>query len=166
MTVIAGLTEDTFLDPQCLRVYRSQRDTLCLELGPDVHEEINVRRAFPLDDPGRFIGLMAVDGTELGMVEDIDDLDAASREVLALELSKIYFLPVITAIDKIVEEYGVVEADIDTTSGPRHIEIRQIRRNIRLLPNNRALIEDADGNRYELRERERLPRLTRDILGL
>ena len=49
MTVIARLTEDAFLDPQCLRVYRSQRDILCLELGSDVHEEINVRRAFPLD---------------------------------------------------------------------------------------------------------------------
>ena len=166
MSVIAGLTADAFLDPTQTRVYRSNRDVLSLELGSDVHEEINARRAFPLDDPKRYIGFTASDGSELGMLEAIDSLDSASRQVLEAELSKVYFLPVITAIDTIDEEYGIVEADVQTSSGPRHIEIRQIRRNIRLLPRNRALIEDAEGNRYELRERHRLPRLTRDILGL
>ena len=161
-----ALTFDAFLDPAKLRIFRSERDVLCVELDSEVHEEINVRRAFPLDDPGRYIGLSAADSTEFGMVEDVQRLDAASRQVLEDELEKVYFLPIIVAIDNIDEQFGIVEADVETSSGPRHIEIRQIRRNIRLLSNNRALIEDAEGNRYELRERHRLPRLTRDILGL
>ena len=166
MSVHEALTYDAFLDPAKLRIYRSDRDVLCLALDSEVHEEINVRRAFPLDDPGRYIGLTAADSTELGMVQDVEHLDAASRNVLDVELAKVYFLPVITAVDNIEEHFGIVEADVETSSGPRHIEIRQIRRNIRLLSDNRALIEDAEGNRYELRDRHRLPRLTRDILGL
>ncbi|MCH7790062.1 MAG: DUF1854 domain-containing protein, partial [Acidobacteria bacterium] len=61
---------------------------------------------------------------------------------------------------------GVVYADVETSSGPRQLEIRQIRTNIRLLSKNRALIEDVEGNRYELRDWGRLPKLTREILGL
>ena len=55
---------------------------------------------------------------------------------------------------------------METSSGPRELEIRGIRSNIRLLSKNRALIEDVEGNRYELRDWERLPKLTREILGL
>lgn len=166
MSVNEALSFGAFLDPAKLRIYRSERDVLCMALDSEVHEEINVRRAFPLDDPGRYIGVTAADSTELGMVETVEHLDATSRNVLDVELAKVYFLPVITSVDNIEEQFGIVEADVETSSGPRHIEIRQIRRNIRLLSDNRALIEDAEGNRYELRDRHRLSRLTRDILGL
>ena len=89
-----------------------------------------------------------------------------SRRVLDGELSKIYFLPVITDITSIGEDHAVLHADVETSSGPRHLEVRQIRTNIRLLSKNRALIQDVEGNRYELRDYAKLPKLTREILGL
>ena len=55
---------------------------------------------------------------------------------------------------------------METTRGPRRIEVRGIRANIRVLARDRALIEDTDGNRYELRDFHRLPAVTREVLGL
>ena len=158
--------QDDFLESEQVQLFRSPRGQLSLRTSWEVHEEVSVRLAFPLDAPRQFVSFFAVDGSDLGMVERVDDLEESSRQLLEEELAKTYFLPVITNIDDIVEEFGVVEANIQTTSGPRHIEIRRIRQSIRLLPRNRALIEDAAGNRYELRDRHRLPRLTRDIMGL
>ena len=81
-------------------------------------------------------------------------------------LHRTYFLPVIEGISHIREEYGVILADLETSSGPRRIEIRGYRRNVRPLSRGRVLIEDVDGNRYELRDWSRLPKRTREILGL
>ena len=154
------------VDPANVRIFRSERGGLVVRLGDEEYQELIIRRAFPLEPGNRHIGFAQPDGTELGLLEDADALDQESRELLLEELGKVYFRPVIQSISNLGEELGVVQADVETTSGPRQIEIRQIRRNIRLLSGNRALIEDVDGNRYELRDRHLLPRVTREILGL
>ena len=157
---------DYAIDPQQVRISRSERGNLVLHWRGVEYTDLDVRRAYPLEAADRFIVFFQADGPELGLLKKMADLDADSRQVLADELDKIYFRPVITRVDQIGEEFGVVEADVQTTSGPRHIEIRQIRSKIRLLSKNRALIEDADGNRYELRDWHRMPKMTREILGL
>ncbi len=165
--MVQGLDyENALLDPGELRFYRSDRGSLVMCVGEEKYRDLNIRRAFPLEETNRFIGFFLADGTELGLLEDIESLDAGSRIILENELEKIYFRPVILRIHSIGEEFGVVYMDTETSSGPRHIEIRQIRNKIRLLSSYRALIEDVDGNRYELRDWNRLPRMTRAILSL
>ena len=158
--------DDLILDPKKIRFRRSPRGLLVMTLNGTEYTELNVRRAFPLEDAQRYIGFFLADGTELGLLKDMDDLDKESRQELVAELEKIYFSPIILEIPMIEEDFGVVHADIITNNGPRHIQIRGIRSNIRLLARNRALIEDVDGNRYELRDWRSLPKLTREILGL
>ncbi len=158
--------KQSLLDPDELRFYRSQRGGLVMCIGGEKYRDLNIRRAFPLEETNRFIGFFLADGTELGLLEDIEALDTDSRMVLAKELEKIYFRPAILRIHTIGEEFGVVFVDAKTSSGHRHIEIRQIRNKIRLLSRYRALIEDVDGNRYELRDWNRLPKMTRAILSL
>lgn len=161
-----ALPDVGFLDAKSIRFERTEARTLTLRIGEDCYEDVTVRRAFPLEMADAFIGLFAADGEEIGLIEDLAPIEADSRRVLDDELQRTYFLPVITNFGDIGEEFGVVHADVQTTSGPRHIEIRGIRSNIRLLSRQRALIEDTDGNRYELRDMRQLPKLTREILGL
>ena len=156
---------DNILDPAQVRLCRGPRGSLSMRLGGVEHEDLRVRRAFPLERPDRYIGFLLPDNTELGMLVSAEELDAESRRVLAEELEKTYFLPVITAITELGEEFGVVYADVETTVGPRQIEIRGIRSNIRLLSRRRALIVDAIGNRYELPNTDELPKRTKEILG-
>lgn len=154
------------LDPSTMRVRRTERGLLEVAVGDAVYVDVTVRRAYPLEASDRFIGFNDADGEEIGMLEDPTKLDADSRAALDEQLALTYFLPTITEVTEIGEDFGVVHADVTTTSGPRQIEIRGIRSSIRILSAHRALIEDADGNRYELADYRKLPNLTREILGL
>ncbi len=161
-----ALPDIGLLDPTSIHFERSEARTLTVLIGEQRYEDVTIRRAFPLEMADAFIGLFAADGEEIGMIEDPALLESGSRQILDQELQRTYFLPVITEFGELVEEYGVVHTDVQTTSGPRHIEIRGIRKNIRLLSRQRAIIEDADGNRFELRDIRNLPKLTREMLGL
>ena len=154
------------LEPKRVRLTRAESRQLCLEIDGTVYADVRVRRAFPLESPFRYISFFDGEGTEIGMIDDVDALDEDTRGVLLEALDRTYFLPVVEDITQIAEEYGVLRADLETTSGPRQIEIRGYQRSIRPLSRDRAIIEDVDGNRYELRNWRRLPKLTREILGL
>ena len=149
-----------------MQIRRTDHALLAVRIGSQDFDDVTVRRAFPLEAANQYIGFYDTEGTELGILQDPGRLDAASAAALDEQLSLTYFLPKITGVTHIGEEFGVVYADVETTSGPRHIEIRGIRSSIRVLSRNRALVEDAEGNRYELSDFRRLPKITREILGL
>ncbi len=149
-----------------MQIRRTDRGLLAVRIGEEEHVDVTVRRAFPLEAADRYIGFLDTDGNELGILEEPGGLDSDSRAPLEEQLALTYFLPEITAITHIGEEFNVVHADVETTKGPRQIEIRGIRSNIRMLSRNRALVEDAEGNRYELTDYRNLEKMTREILGL
>lgn len=161
-----GAFADLELDAGKLRFSRNARGGLVLRIDGDEHESVNLRLAFPLEAEEEFIGIFLTDGTELGMLSRLADLDDDSQEVLREELRKIYFRPRVITIGTIVEEHGVLRGEIETTSGPRPLEIRGWRENVRLLSGGRAIIQDVDGNRYLIDDWHKLPKLTKDILGL
>jgi len=149
-----------------LRIRRTDRGLLAMQIDNQNYNDVTVRRAFPLEAADHFIGFFDTDGEELGILEDPAGLDSDSRAALDEQLALTYFLPKITDVTHIGEEFGVVFADVETTSGARQIEIRGIRSSIRVLSRNRALVEDAEGNRYELSDYRSLPKITREVLGL
>ncbi len=159
-------TGGSMLDEKEVTLARNAAGQLCLSAAGKSFADIGVRRAFPLEFPFRYISFLDGEGTEIGMIRDLEMLEPDSREVLREALHRIYFLPVVEAIPHIREEYGVILADLETSSGPRRIEVRGYRRNVRPLSRGRALIEDVDGNRYELRDWSRLPKRTREMFGL
>ena len=154
------------LDPSQMKFTRSVRGSLILHLDGEEYQDLNIRRAFPLESDERFIGFFLSDGPELGMLEDMADLDEESRQELQNELDKIYFRPKVTNFGKITEEHGMLRSEIETTSGPRQIEIRGWRKNVRILSGNRAIILDVYGNRYLVEDWRELPKRTKEILGL
>ncbi len=157
---------DFLLDPNQLRCSRSPHGSLILHIGDEEYHDLNIRRAFPLEESNRYIGFFQHDGTELGLLEDPSLLEQASRDALLAELDKIYFQPHITAFNSLDEEFGVLRGHIETTSGPRPLEIRGYRQNVRMLSGERAIVEDVDGNRYLIDDWPALPKRIREILGL
>ena len=157
---------DFVLDPQKMRFSRSERGSLILTLDDKEYTDIKIRRAFPLEESDRYIGVFAAEDQELGIIEDPQQLDDQSHQALRDELDKIYFQPQVLAFNSLDEEFGVLRGQIETTSGPRQLEIRGYRTNVRMLSGSRAVIEDVDGNRYLIANWRALPRRTREILGL
>ncbi len=158
--------EDFLLDPHRVRFSRSERGSLILTLDGEEHTDIKIRRAFPLEEFDHYIGVFAAEDQELGLIEDPQQLDDQSRQALRDELDKIYFQPQVLAFNSLDEEFGVLRGEIETTSGPRQLEIRSYRTNVRMLSGGRAVIEDVDGNRYLIANWRALPQKTREILGL
>ena len=157
---------DFVLDPQKMRFSRSERGSLILKLDGEEYTDLKIRRAFPLEESAHYIGVFAAEDQELGLIEDPQQLDDQSRQVLLEELDKIYFQPQVLAFDSLDEEFGVLRGQIETTSGPRQLEIRSYRTNVRMLSGGRAIVEDVDGNRYLIANWRELPQKTREILGL
>lgn len=158
--------EERRLDPAQVRCARQSRGSLLLCVAGQEYRELSVRRAFPLEAEDRFIGFFHPDGSEIGLLESLTDLDPASQAALKEELDKVYFRPRITRFRHITEEQGVLRGEIETTSGVRPLEIRGWRENVRLLSDHRAMVEDVDGNRYLLDDWRILPKQTREILGI
>ncbi|MEW6750232.1 MAG: DUF1854 domain-containing protein [Candidatus Latescibacterota bacterium] len=158
--------EDHRLDPGEMAFRRSPRGGLILCLEGKEYPDVAVRLAFPMECEDRFVGLALADGTELGMLESMADLDPPSRRVLQEELDKVYFRPAVTRVLWITEEHGVLRGELETTSGTRLVEIRGWRENVRMLSGHRTIIEDVDGNRYLVRDWRALSQVTREILGL
>ncbi|MFT5087030.1 MAG: hypothetical protein ACI906_004789 [Candidatus Latescibacterota bacterium] len=157
---------DFLLDATKMSFSRSENGNLILHLDGETYNDLNIRRAFPLEKGDRYIGFFTSDRSELGLLEDPSELEENSRRELLAELDKIYFRPRITAFNSLDEEFGVLRGEIETTSGPRPLEIRGFRQNVRMLSNNRAIIEDVDGNRYIVEDWPSLPQRIREILGL
>ena len=142
--------EVQFLDPKLVKISRNQFAEMEAEL-PDgsVHAPVEPVRTFPLTQPDQYISLLDADQNELGLIEDINQLQQADRTVLAEELEKCYFMPKITKIHTLEGRFGVTQWEVETGSGAAFFDLRS-RNDIASLDGGRVLIKDIDGNRYEI----------------
>lgn len=114
------------------------------------YEDVRVRLAFPLSQSDQRVSFQLQDGTELGTLKDLQSLDQISALALKNELERAYFIPRITAVREIREEYGVTRWTVETDRGPRCFDV-QSRHDIRPAGRGRYIVRDIDGNRYEIR---------------
>lgn len=137
------------LKPTDIKLRQDRKDGLTLDMGETSHPGIKATLLFPLTGRQEFIRLSDSENVELGIVRSLEALDQGSQEALNTELSKAYFIPQVTKIDKIREEYGTWHWDVATDSGNRHFEVRD-RKDVRFLDSKHVVIRDVDGNRYEI----------------
>ena len=142
--------EAQFLDPKLVKISHNQFAELQAEL-PDgsVHAPVEPVRTFPLTQPDQYISLLDAQKNELGLIEDINQLERADRTLLAEELKKCYFMPKITRIYSLEGQFGVTQWEAETDSGSVFFDLRS-RNDITSLSGGRVLIKDIDGNRYEI----------------
>lgn len=142
--------EINILKPGEVRLYRDKFKTLKLKIKEDrEYSGVKPLAAFPLSDFHRYISLTSEDGEELGIIQDATELDHMSQTVLKEELAKVYFVPRITKIHKVEEEYGLTRWDVETDRGPRTFDVRS-RNDVRILGERRIIVKDVDGNRFEI----------------
>ena len=138
------------LDPTKIRIYRDENGNLRLRTGVGVEcRVLKVVRNFPITMPWRYITLFDENQKEIGILKDVNQLDKESAKVLKEELERVYFIPKITKIHSIKEEYGVLIWNTDTDKGSRTFEVTS-RHNIRKIGNNHVIVKDADGNLYDI----------------
>lgn len=145
-----------FLDANRVSITRNAFAELVVQL-PDgtTHTKVEPVRSFPISETVRYITLLDSEGNEIGIVEDVRKLTPQSRDVLMEELQKRYFMPKITKINSLDGQFGVTTWSVETTQGDVEFGMRT-RYDIVTLENGRVLIKDADGNRYEIENYNKL----------
>ena len=146
-----------YLDPERVRFFVDAFEDLNLDLAGDrTCSRVRVKRAFPLTCEDGLIVVQDREGREIGSLARLDALDAASRQAVEEELERAYFTPRIQRIARVTTAYRVPRWEVETDRGPRAFEIYSSRRDVRLLGGGRVLVQDADGNRYEIADYRRL----------
>jgi hypothetical protein len=123
--------------------------------GQDDAVDVRLRRAFPWSKPGRYISVRSSEGKELLLIEDLDALPAAQRQLIDRWLSDSSFIPRIVSIQEIDVRFGYQQWKVTTDRGPIEFRVQE-REDIRFLPDGRFRIKDADGNVYEMPRVEEL----------
>ncbi|MFW6414432.1 MAG: DUF1854 domain-containing protein [Verrucomicrobiota bacterium] len=156
--------DDKVIDAALLKARRRSGGGLDIELPGQILSDIHLTPAFPISGRKRMVMILNREGEELGFIDNISKLDAASRSVIEEELERSYFMPRIITIIDAEEKLSVLTLSTETDRGGRTIQVRNPRQSIRKLPYNRVVIKDVDGNRYEIRDWTRLQPYGREIL--
>ncbi len=116
------------------------------------YPRVAVHRCFPHSDPDHFISIREpeTDGKEIGLIEDLDVLPMETQEMLREQMALRYFAPKILKVHHIREEYGYSYWDVLTDRGECRFTVRMGGTNVYAIGPNRYLVNDLDGNRYEI----------------
>lgn len=156
-----------FLDPKRTKIFRTDSGHLRLMAHDErSYLDVKVVRAFPFSAPSRYITFLDAKDRDsiIGMISDPEDLDEESRRLTYEALGDHYFLPIVTKVYSLREEFGTMYFDIDTDRGRRRFVARGIRDGMEEFESGEVIIPDVDGNRYRVVDWRKLDARSRRIL--
>jgi hypothetical protein len=127
------------------------------------HSGIEFVRAFPLSDSRHFIAVCDEQGRELMWLADLEALPAQLAHQIEEELAKREFVPIIQRIVRISAAVEPSEWEVETDRG-RTSFVLDSEDDVHELDEHRALITDAHGIRYLIRDLRRLDSRSRHLL--
>lgn len=153
------------LTPENARFYRSEGGLISLSLShrgetdddgnplaDETFERVVVIRSFPVSNPDEYISIREPstkrrgNGSEIGMIRNINLFDADTVSLLCEELARRYFTPEIKKIYSMKEKFGYSYCDAMTSAGRITFVLNNPYSNFRKLENGSILISDMDGN--------------------
>ncbi len=115
-------------------------------------------RAFPFDAPDSYISVYDTESKEIGIIKELDGLNAEQRNLVRRELERKYYAPRISKIYSISERQGFSIWKIETEAGVLELTLRDNFRSIIHAGGDRIFIADNIGNRYEIESLSALDR--------
>ena len=148
----AELLEMRFLTGDNALFYRTDGGFVGLKIKDKEYARVGVYLTFPLTNPDEFISIREPDekAKEIGIVEKLSNLPKDQQEMLKEQIKLRYFMPVITKILDIKDEYGFAYWNVATTFGACRFTTQVSRDAVIHLSDSRLMVTDLDGNRYEI----------------
>ena len=133
-----------------------------------LYERVKVVRLFPFTDANKYISIRQNDdkAKEIGIIEDLSELDDDTKSMLEEQLRLNYFTPVIEKIYNIKDEYGYAYFHVKTDKGECKFAINMASNAVTKLSDSRLIITDLDENRFEIRDVNALTQKERRKLDL
>lgn len=116
------------------------------------YARVGIYLTFPLTNPEEFISIREADekAKEIGMIEKLSELTPDQQEIIREQIKLRYFMPVITKVLDIKDEYGYAYWHVATDFGVCRFTTQISGDAVVTLNDCRLLITDIDGNRYEI----------------
>ena len=132
------------------------------------YDRVNVYLTFPLTNPEEFISIREADekAKEIGIIEQLSLLSKDQQEMIREQVRLRYFMPVITKVLDVKEEYGHAYWSVVTTYGSVRFTTQMSGDAVISLSDSRLLVTDIDGNRYEIPDFYQLSAAERKKLDL
>lgn len=146
------LLEMRMLDGNNAVFSRTPGGFVALKTKDKEYERVGVYLTFPLTNPEEFVSIREADekAREIGIVEKLSLLPADQQEMLREQIKLRYFMPVITKVLDVKDEYGYAYWNVVTTFGACRFTTQMSGDAVVHLSDSRLLVTDIDGNRYEI----------------
>jgi hypothetical protein len=153
-----------FLDPKKLHFHKHGA-ILRLTIEDDrSFLKVGILRGFPLSDRSRFFSVRDGADNEIGLIVNPTDLSAENQNLIDEDLQRRYFVPSVKKIVSAKERFGTVEWTVETDRGVCHFTTQNLRENVQRPAPGRIILNDVDGNRYDIRNLDDLSRESQEIL--
>lgn len=131
---------------------RTEGGFLSLKTGERKYARVGVYLTFPITMPEEFISIREADGKakEIGLIEKLSLLSKEQQEMVREQIRLRYFMPIITKVLDVKDEYGFAYWHVVTTYGVCRFTTHMSGEAVVTLGESRLLITDIDGNRYEI----------------
>jgi len=121
-----------------------------MDLNGTFYKRVKPIRLFPFTDPTKYIAIHDEQDAEIGVIEDLEQLPEEMKSIITEQLDLYYFTPVISKVINIKDEYGYAYFHVMTNRGECKFAINMGGNAVSKLSDNRLLITDLDGNRFEI----------------
>ncbi len=129
---------------------------LSLRIGEnEEYKRVAIQRAYPLSKPNQYITVREVNekrenGKEIGVIPDLNKLSDDKIEMINEDLNLRYYTPRVLQVLSLKDEYGYIYMDVKCTAGLKKITVPNGSSNFVRISEERVLIIDMDGNRFEI----------------
>lgn len=162
------ILEMRYLTRDNARFERTGSGFVSLKYKDMEYKRIGVYLTFPLTNPEEFISIRESDekAREIGLIQKLTDLEPDQQEMIREQIRLRYFMPVITKVLDVKDEYGYAYWNVTTSFGACRFTTRMSGDAVVFLGDSRLMITDIDGNRYEIPDFYRLSVMERKKLDL
>jgi hypothetical protein len=147
------LALEAFVVPKSEYDLEEEQEAVCSwqDLG-----RVFLQRAFPFNNPDKYISVMDSDGYEYGMIRDINDFSEEKRSLIQKALDRRYFMPDILKIHSIKEQFGFSFWKVLTDRGEAEFTVKDTYKSIIKLGEELIVIIDSNDSRYMIKNVSKL----------
>ncbi len=153
------------LDAAGVRLSENADGTLDVKSGTRTFRKVRIKLGRPLYRPEDFASVLGEKG-EVALLVNLAALKPASRALLEAHRVKGDLTTRILKIHDISHQFGASFWEVMTEKGLRQFVIRGTSEHVRWLDDDRLLITDVNGNRFELPSMSRLDKRSLDHIHL
>lgn len=164
----AELLEMRMLNEENAKFSRTEGGFIALQTKDKEYKRVGVYLTFPLTNPEEYISIREADekAKEIGLIEKLSQFPKDQQDMLREQIKLRYFMPVITKVLDIKDEYGYAYWNVTTTFGACRFTTQMSGDAVIHLSDSRLLVTDIDGNRYEIPDFYQLGVMERKKLDL